>query len=860
MANYNNLKTAIQAVIKANGNQEITGDILRNSLMSMINSLGAGYQFMGVATPETNPSTPDQKVFYIANGKGSYANFGGINVDEDEVVLLIYDDTWKKLLSGIASNDKINDLTSEVSNVDLKSSNNVFIPGAILNTDLNDLDKKIILKAIKGIFIGGFDKTRKLVATKINYVAASSDYNSMGVTISIIEDGVLNRVCLFNIPIFPNDERGIKLYYAVNVTHKDCYDAKIIVDTSVLGNYLFNTGDIPLQDDMYKKYGLRPECYYDETCVSAITPTAPKRVSRAIRSVIVSNLDTTRNYRLKTLSYDRETGLLSVGFCTDDNINLLGLLFQKSINVKDGTGVRNIKFDESAIVTLDFNVLNSNCAYSVSAKSLDETYDAVLISSTPSVSLPAGEELSLTYNGKPMRLLDCGKVSGKFYLACGRRILTTEHIAKSAYTDADNSITLLYEFADSITTDQTVYERIDEINGVRELNTGNLLVNVAVQTSNNEAFENLNTGGEASLDQYGKYYMWDGKTMRFLFDGTYSGAKLTDGWVKRGGACYMIWDFSEWENYIFLSERGAQGASGKAWMSNDYGKTWYLIFNAYPNENWIYKNPPYPFRNPSGFDPENGDFDRRVNGRKFFHIHGIAYDHWRNQVIIVSGDATWVKGSYTAVWVWKNPKNFELWPEQTYEGGYSGTETYPVGGTTADNPVKMIKADWRRVGLHSEETGLEGNCQFVGIIPFKDVIAFTTDNNLKGGNGIVINPYPENIVSTNFKIAYALSPDSEGNTLTHCGGGYLISENLCLSVIHRENNLNIPDGTERGAAILASFNGSVWKRVYKDDTIDNDKNTKIMWGATLIGKSSEIWLRYKGFHPDENTIRKMQIL
>ena len=110
MANYNNLKTAIQDVIKANGNQEITGEIMQNALLSMINSLGAGYQFVSVATPETNPGTPDQKVFYIANGKGTYVNFGGLVVDEDEVVLLVYDDAWKKLLSGIASNSKLTEL------------------------------------------------------------------------------------------------------------------------------------------------------------------------------------------------------------------------------------------------------------------------------------------------------------------------------------------------------------------------------------------------------------------------------------------------------------------------------------------------------------------------------------------------------------------------------------------------------------------------------------------------------------------------------------------------------------------------------------------------------------------------------
>lgn len=116
MANYNNLKTAIQDVIKANGNQEITGEIMQNALLSMINSLGAGYQFVSVATPETNPGTPDQKVFYIANGKGTYVNFGGLVVDEDEVVLLVYDDAWKKLLSGIASNSKLTELGQKVVN------------------------------------------------------------------------------------------------------------------------------------------------------------------------------------------------------------------------------------------------------------------------------------------------------------------------------------------------------------------------------------------------------------------------------------------------------------------------------------------------------------------------------------------------------------------------------------------------------------------------------------------------------------------------------------------------------------------------------------------------------------------------
>ena len=96
MANYNNLKTAIQAVIKANGNQEITGDILQNALLSTINSLGEGYQFIGVATPATNPGTPDAKLFYIPVEPGIYTNFNSLTVEYSEVCLLYFDGQWRK--------------------------------------------------------------------------------------------------------------------------------------------------------------------------------------------------------------------------------------------------------------------------------------------------------------------------------------------------------------------------------------------------------------------------------------------------------------------------------------------------------------------------------------------------------------------------------------------------------------------------------------------------------------------------------------------------------------------------------------------------------------------------------------------
>ena len=128
-----------------------------------------------------------------------------------------------------------------------------------------------------------------------------------------------------------------------------------------------------------------------------------------------------------------------------------------------------------------------------------------------------------------------------------------------------------------------------------------------------------------------------------------------------------------------------------------------------------------------------------------------------------------------------------------------------------------------------------------------------------GGNGIIINTYPENIVSSNFKIDYPLSPDIEGNTLTHCGGGYMMLRNLCLSTIHRENSNGMIEGSDRRAAVLASTDGYTWKRLYIDDTLDAELHTKISWGATMIGKDGELYLRYKGFKPEDNKIRVMRL-
>lgn len=93
MSNYSVLKQDINNNIYENQTQQITGTVLNAILNEMTASLGAGYQFAGVATVGMNPGDPDQRVFYLA-GEGIYTSFGGIQVPAGKLGVLKWDNRW----------------------------------------------------------------------------------------------------------------------------------------------------------------------------------------------------------------------------------------------------------------------------------------------------------------------------------------------------------------------------------------------------------------------------------------------------------------------------------------------------------------------------------------------------------------------------------------------------------------------------------------------------------------------------------------------------------------------------------------------------------------------------------------------
>lgn len=94
--NYNNIKTQINAQIRENGNQEITGAILNSVLLNIVSALGEGYQFGGIINPSSPFSSVDGRFFWFCEGEGVYVNYGGLEVFEGDITIIMYDGEFSK--------------------------------------------------------------------------------------------------------------------------------------------------------------------------------------------------------------------------------------------------------------------------------------------------------------------------------------------------------------------------------------------------------------------------------------------------------------------------------------------------------------------------------------------------------------------------------------------------------------------------------------------------------------------------------------------------------------------------------------------------------------------------------------------
>lgn len=122
MGNYEQLKASIAAVIKANGMQKITGNVLQATLLSLVSNIGDNATFAGIATPDTNPGTPDQNIFYLASQPGVYSNFGGVELTDQPLIFINKKGIWVKNELGVATSGKVSKLENKIEGLSIKAS------------------------------------------------------------------------------------------------------------------------------------------------------------------------------------------------------------------------------------------------------------------------------------------------------------------------------------------------------------------------------------------------------------------------------------------------------------------------------------------------------------------------------------------------------------------------------------------------------------------------------------------------------------------------------------------------------------------------------------------------------------------
>lgn len=94
MADFEQLKASVASIIRTNGAEAITGAVLQDVLLTIINSISDGYMFGGVAQHSGSVGNPDYNVFYLG-GSGSYTGYGGsIDVPAGSYCVFAYDGTW----------------------------------------------------------------------------------------------------------------------------------------------------------------------------------------------------------------------------------------------------------------------------------------------------------------------------------------------------------------------------------------------------------------------------------------------------------------------------------------------------------------------------------------------------------------------------------------------------------------------------------------------------------------------------------------------------------------------------------------------------------------------------------------------
>ena len=309
MANWSNLKSSINSVIKTNGSQEITGQVLQNVLNTIVSTLGENATFVGVATPTTNPGTPDGNVFYFATQAGTYVNFGGAELEVGLTILLWNGSNW--------SATKVMTIKQEVGSSESSVMSQRIITNLVseYNVSVNHPTE-------------GIDGTNKYtLETAIEKIPTS--LRKVGIKCTFINESGIPETWEY-------DGKGSynKVGYSKFLDIESLLSTnKQVLDTYKEYGYLKEDGTLSVQGDWITYYKI-PVNEGDIVRAEGMLPVSNDKAANFVvydSDGVVTHFDITSNVDYKI----KEDGFVSVTYYTTDKVSVRILSLQPIIGMVD---------------------------------------------------------------------------------------------------------------------------------------------------------------------------------------------------------------------------------------------------------------------------------------------------------------------------------------------------------------------------------------------------------------------------------------------------------------------------------------------------------------------------------------------
>ena len=182
--------------IYENDQHAITGDSTQDVLDLMIQVLGFGFQFGGIATPDGLPEETDARVFYLAVEPGTYDNYGGFELEAQRLGVITYSDEWAlyaiPMLSEVNTDNIVNAAVTanKIENGAVETDK---IADGAVNLEKLGNDVKTVFDELGGFIVENAEESTIEAQSKHLY-NVTADVDELAITLPTPKEGYTDEV------------------------------------------------------------------------------------------------------------------------------------------------------------------------------------------------------------------------------------------------------------------------------------------------------------------------------------------------------------------------------------------------------------------------------------------------------------------------------------------------------------------------------------------------------------------------------------------------------------------------------------------------------------------------------------------